>query len=75
MTLALATVPSKTPQVAAHDRAVAGGLASVIFLAVVVALAVGMRRLRARVALEHAERVLEQEIDALVQADEPRGGR
>lgn len=74
MTHAHATVPSKTPSVAAHDRAVAGGLASVIFLAVVVALAFGMRRLRARVALDHAERVLEQEIDALERDEKPRGG-
>lgn len=59
-------MPTKAPEVAAHDRAVAGGLASLVFVAVVVALVLVLRRLRARIALEHAERVLEREIDALV---------
>lgn len=63
-------VPEKAPEVAAHDRGLASAGAGLVFVAVVAALVLALRRLRARAELDEAERVLRGELDALA----PRGG-
>ena len=60
-----ASVSEKAPDVAAHDRVVASGAAGFVFVTVVVGLVLALRRLRARAELDHAERVLRGELDAL----------
>jgi len=55
----------KTPEQAVADRHAGLAIAFVVFVAILAAVLVTMRRLHSRVAQEQAERVLRESIDRL----------
>ena len=55
----------KSDDVARHDREVGGALAFGVFLVVVVALVIALKKIRRRVMVERADRELRDEIDRL----------
>jgi hypothetical protein len=61
-----ASVPArKSDDVARHDRDIGGVIVFAVFLVVVAGVLVGLRKIRARVLLERADRELREDIDRL----------
>ncbi len=58
-------VPEKSPEIATHDRAIGFAAAITLCIAVLAAVAFGLRRLRRRAESDRAERELRESIDDL----------
>ncbi len=55
----------KSEDLVRHDRAVGGAIAFGVFVTIVIALAFGIRKVRARALADRAERELREHIDRL----------